>query len=167
MAPIAMSRCTDGRIVNWLPPSFALARCDSALSLHVPSQVSGGTASRVPVRRWPGGEPSPGADVGAASPVPAQMWERRAQSRRRCCGRRPSPVGSEESERSRIYRRRELQKGLAGFVQYLHLGDAPDRCTPDALTITSIKRRTVWGRAQSCYICGRGRCGGGGEQPHP
>ena len=27
--------------------------------------------------------PSPGADVGRASPVPVQMWEGRAQSRRR------------------------------------------------------------------------------------
>jgi hypothetical protein len=59
------------------------------------------------------GEPSPGADVAGASPVPVQMWQRRAQSvlrsrnsrwllvnfgrcilpAGRCRGARPVPVG--------------------------------------------------------------------------
>ena len=49
-------------------------------------------------------EPSPGADVAAASPVPAQMWQRRAQSRRRCgrvshwAGRWPHPRSARSSK---------------------------------------------------------------------
>jgi hypothetical protein len=45
------------------------------------ADVAGGDQS------WRGcgrGEPSPGADVAAVRPVPAQMLQRRAQSRRRC-----------------------------------------------------------------------------------
>ncbi len=37
------------------------------------------------------GEPSPGADVAPVSPVPVQMWQRRAQSRCRCGSSAPSP----------------------------------------------------------------------------
>ena len=42
------------------------------------------------------GEPSPGADVAAVSPVPAQMWQRRAQSRRRCGSGERSPGAADQ-----------------------------------------------------------------------
>ena len=38
------------------------------------------------------GQPSPGADVAAVSPVPVQMWQRCAQSRCRCGRGEPSPM---------------------------------------------------------------------------
>ena len=37
------------------------------------------------------GGPSPGADVAAVRRVPAQMWQRRAESRCRCASGEPSP----------------------------------------------------------------------------
>jgi hypothetical protein len=47
---------------------------------------------RPPGRRRCGrGEPSPGADVAGVSPVPAHMWQRRAQSRCRCGQGRAAP----------------------------------------------------------------------------
>ncbi len=36
----------------------------------------GNWVGKVPARMWHGGEPSPGADVAGASPVPVQMWQR-------------------------------------------------------------------------------------------
>jgi hypothetical protein len=47
-------------------------------------------ASPVPVRMW-WGRASPGADVAGASPVPAQMWQGRAQSWCGCGRGEPSP----------------------------------------------------------------------------
>jgi hypothetical protein len=52
--------------------------CDSK-ARDGPTEIT----TRVPAQMLEG-EPSPGADVGGASPVPVQMWEGRAQSRRRC-----------------------------------------------------------------------------------
>jgi hypothetical protein len=48
------------------------------------------------------GEPSPGADVAAASPVPVQMWQRRAQSRRR--GRAQDPLWFRQPSAARLQR---------------------------------------------------------------
>jgi hypothetical protein len=50
------------------------------------ADVGGGEPS--PSADVSGGEPSPGADVAGASPLPVQMWQGRAQSRRRCGGER-------------------------------------------------------------------------------
>jgi hypothetical protein len=71
-------------------------------------------------------EPSPGADVAAASPVPAQMWQRRAQSRRRCgrvshwAGRWPRPRSARSSRgchRPHCIRRRARQPGKKGAAR--------------------------------------------------
>jgi hypothetical protein len=54
------------------------------------ARLTTGWAAERGGRRGKGG-PSPGADVGGVGPVPAQMWEGRAQSQRRCGRGEPSP----------------------------------------------------------------------------
>jgi hypothetical protein len=48
--------------------------------------------------------PSPGADVAGVSPVPAQMWQGRAQSRRRCSRSTPAPLQASCGHRHSVAR---------------------------------------------------------------